>query len=60
MLLALYTVGNCIGGFMFEPLSKYVGKLVVPIGLVIWIIGHACVAFGHSVASSSLATSSPA
>lgn len=50
MLLALYTVGNCIGGFMFEPLSKYVGKLVVPIGLVIWIIGHACVAFGHSVA----------
>lgn len=50
ILLALYCVGNACGGFMFEPLHKYVGKYVVPIGLVMWIIGTACVAFGHSVA----------
>lgn len=49
ILLALYTVGNCIGGFIFEPLHRFAGKLVVPIGLVFWILGTACFAFGHSV-----------
>ena len=49
-LLAMYTVGNCIGGFIFAPLSKFAGKYVVSFGLVIWMIGHACIAFGHSVA----------
>lgn len=53
ILLALYTVGNCIGGFIFEPLHRFAGKLVVPIGLVFWILGTACFAFGHSVPSSS-------
>lgn len=50
MLLAVYTVGNMLGGFLFAPLSKVAGKLVVSIGLIIWIIGTACIAFGHSVA----------
>lgn len=49
ILLALYTVGNCIGGFIFEPLHRFAGKLVVPIGLVFWILGTACFAFGHNV-----------
>ena len=49
ILLALYTVGNCIGGFIFAPLHRFAGKLVVPIGLVFWILGTACFAFGHSV-----------
>ena len=49
ILLALYTVGNCIGGFIFEPLHRFAGKLVVPIGLVFWILGTSCFAFGHSV-----------
>lgn len=49
ILLALYTVGNCIGGFIFEQLHRFAGKLVVPIGLVFWILGTACFAFGHSV-----------
>ena len=49
ILLALYTVGNCIGGFIFEPLHRFAGKLVVPVGLVFWILGTACFAFGHSV-----------
>lgn len=49
ILLALYTVGNCIGGFICEPLHRFAGKLVVPIGLVFWILGTACFAFGHSV-----------
>lgn len=49
ILLALYTVGNCIGGFIFGPLHRFAGKLVVPIGLVFWILGTACFAFGHNV-----------
>ena len=49
ILLALYTVGNCIGGFIFEPLHRFAGKLVVPIGLAFWILGTACFAFGHNV-----------
>lgn len=50
ILLALYCVGNTCGGFIFSPLNKFFGKLVVPIGLAMWIAGTACVAFGHSVA----------
>lgn len=49
ILLALYCVGNTCGGFIFAPLSKFFGKFVVPIGLAMWILGTACVAFGHSV-----------
>lgn len=49
ILLSIYCIGNMAGGFIFNPLSKAVGKYVVPIGLILWIIGTACVAFGHSV-----------
>ena len=49
MLLAVYTVGNMVGGFLFAPLSRAAGKLVVPIGLVIWIAGSGCIAFGRTV-----------
>ena len=49
ILLSVYCVGNMCGGFLFNPLSQKAGKLVVPIGLILWIIGAACIAFGHSV-----------
>jgi len=49
MLLAVYTVGNMVGGFLFAPLSQAAGKKIVPIGLVIWMLGTTCIAFGHSV-----------
>ena len=52
MLLAVYTVGNMVGGFLFAPLSRAAGKLVVPIGLVIWIAGSGCIAFGRTVPHS--------
>lgn len=49
MLLAVYTVGNMVGGFLFAPLSRAAGRLVVPIGLGIWIAGSGCIAFGRTV-----------
>lgn len=49
MLLAVYTVGNMVGGFLFAPLSRAAGKRIVPVGLIIWMLGTACIAFGHSV-----------
>lgn len=48
-LLSVYCIGNMCGGFLFNPLSKAAKGLVVPIGLLLWIAGTACVAFGHSV-----------
>ena len=48
-LLSVYCIGNMCGGFLFNPLSTKAGKLVVPIGLIMWIAGTACIAFGHSV-----------
>lgn len=48
-LLSVYCIGNMCGGFLFNPLSKAAKGLVVPIGLILWIAGTACVAFGHSV-----------
>ena len=51
MLLSVYCVGNMLGGFLFSPLSRAARGLVVPIGLILWILGTACVAFGHSVAA---------
>ena len=48
-LLSIYCIGNMCGGFLFNPLSKMAGKFVVPIGLIFWIAGTACIAFGHSV-----------
>lgn len=49
MLLSVYCIGNMCGGFLFSPLSKAAGKMVVPVGLILWIAGTACIAFGHSV-----------
>ena len=49
ILLSIYCIGNMCGGFLFNPLSKMTGKYVVPIGLILWITGTACIAFGHSV-----------
>ena len=48
-LLSVYCIGNMCGGFLFNPLSKAAKGLVVPVGLILWIAGTACVAFGHSV-----------
>jgi MFS family permease len=48
-LLSVYCIGNMCGGFLFNPLSKAAKGLVVPVGLLLWIAGTACVAFGHSV-----------
>ena len=49
LLLSVYCVGNMCGGFLFQPVSTRAGKLVVPIGLLLWIAGTACIAFGHTV-----------
>jgi len=49
ILLALFTVGNLIGGLTFELLHNIFHKYVVPVGLVLWVAGTACVAFGMSV-----------
>jgi len=48
-LLSIYCIGNMCGGFLFNPLSRKANKKVVTIGLILWIIGTACIAFGHSV-----------
>lgn len=49
ILLSLYTVGNLIGGFTFELLHRVLHKYVVPFGLLLWVSGTACMAFGRSV-----------
>lgn len=49
ILSALFTVGNLIGGFTFELLSKLLRKYVIPFGLALWVAGTACAAFGRSV-----------
>lgn len=49
ILSALFTVGNLIGGFTFELLSKLLRKYVIPFGLALWVSGTACAAFGRSV-----------
>ena len=48
MLLSMYSIGNMCGGLLFNPLSKSVKKMIVPVGLLMWIIGNACIAFGHN------------
>lgn len=49
ILLALFTVGNLIGGFTFVLLHNVLHKYVVPFGLGLWVAGTACAAFGKSV-----------
>ncbi len=49
ILLSIYCIGNMCGGFIFNPLSKLMGNYVVTFGLILWIAGTACIAFGHNV-----------
>lgn len=49
IISSLYTIGNAIAGLVFAGLYKKVGKYIIPVGVVLWVIGMAIFSLGRGI-----------
>ncbi|MBQ6453505.1 MAG: hypothetical protein IJJ14_04015, partial [Coriobacteriales bacterium] len=49
IITALYSVGGMIGGALFAPANKALGRMIVPLAWVVLVLAMACGAFGNSL-----------